>query len=123
METYIIIAVIILILGISVFTTIRRMKNKSCCSGGGSKTLKEHKKLTEPVIMKKIIKIDGMHCDNCKTSVERRIERLEGALCTVNLAKKTTTVKLSREISDKELTDIVTSLDFTVLQIETEVVK
>ena len=123
METYIIIAVIILILGISVFTTIRRMKNKSCCSGGGSKTLKEHKKLTEPVIMKKIIKIDGMHCDNCKTSVERRIERLEGALCTVNLAKKTATVKLSREISDKELTDIVTSLDFTVLQIETEVVK
>lgn len=123
METYIIIGIIALILGVSVFSTIKRIKNKSCCSGGGSKTLKEHKKLTAPVIMKKTIKIEGMHCDNCKTAVERRIEKLDGALCTVNLAKKTAVVKLSREISDKELTDIVTALDFTVLGIETEVVK
>ena len=123
METYIIIGIIVLILGISIFATIRRMKNKSCCSGGGSKTLKEHKKLTDPVIMKKVIKIEGMHCDNCKTAVERRIERLDGALCTVNLAKKIAVVKLSREISDEELTKVVTDLDFTVLGIETEVVR
>ncbi|MBQ8904180.1 MAG: heavy-metal-associated domain-containing protein [Oscillospiraceae bacterium] len=123
METYIIIGIIALILGISVFTTVRRLKNKSCCSGGGSKTLKEHKKLTDPVIMKKSIRIDGMHCDNCRTAVERRIEKLEGALCSVNLAKKTAVVKLSREISDEELTDIITALDFTVLGIETEVLK
>lgn len=123
METYIIIGIIVLILGVSVFSTVKRIRNKSCCSGGGSKTLKEHKKLTDPVIMKKIIRIDGMHCDNCKTAVERRIEKLDGALCAVNLAKKTAVVKLSREISDKELTDIVTSLDFTVLGIETEVVR
>ncbi len=123
METYIIIGIIVLILGISIFTTIRRMKNKSCCSGGGSKTLKEHKKLTDPVIMKKTIRIEGMHCDNCKTAVERRIEKLDGALCTVNSAKKIAVVKLSREISDEELTAVVTDLDFTVLGIETEVVK
>lgn len=123
METYIIIGIIVLILGVSVFSTVKRIRNKSCCSGGGSKTLKEHKKLTDPVIMKKIIRIDGMHCDNCKTAVERRIEKLDGALCAVNLAKKTAVVKLSREISDKELTAIVTSLDFTVLGIETEVVR
>lgn len=123
METYIIIGVIVLILAVSVFTTVRRMKNKSCCSGGGSRTLKEHKKLSDPVIMKKIIRIEGMHCDNCKTAVERRIEKFDGALCTVNLAKKTAAVKLSREISDEELTAAVTGLDFTVLGIETEVVK
>ncbi len=123
METYIIIAVIVIILGISIFTTIKRMRNKSCCSGGGSKTLKEHKKLSDPVIMKKIIKIEGMHCDNCKTTVERRIEKLDGALCTVNLSKKTAVVKLSREISDEELIKIITDLDFTVTSIETEVVK
>ena len=123
METYIIIGIIVLILGFSVFSTVKRMKNKSSCSGGGNKTLKEHKKLTEPVIMKKNIKIEGMHCENCKTAVERRIEKFDGALCSVNLAKKTAVVKLSREISDEELTKAVSDLDFTVCGIETEVVK
>ena len=123
METYIIITVIVLILGASVFTTVRRLKNKSCCSGSGSKTLKEHKKLNDPVIMKKFIKIEGMHCENCKTAVERHIEKIDGALCNVNLARKTAVVRLSREISDEMLAEAVTALDFTVLGIETEVVK
>ena len=123
METYIIAGIIIIILGISIFTTIRRLKNKSCCSGSGSRTLKEHKKLTEPVIMKKTIKIEGMHCDNCKTSVERKIEKLDGALCTVNLSKKTAVVKLSREISEEVLFKVIKELDFKVLDMKTEVVK
>lgn len=123
METYIIIGIIVFILALSVFTTIRRMKNKSCCSGGSGKVLKEHKTLSDPVIMKKIISIEGMHCDNCKAAVERRIEKLDGALCTVNLSKKVAVVKLSRQMSDEELREAVESLDFTVLRIETEVIK
>lgn len=114
MDNFIIIVVIAVILAIAVITAVRRIKSKSCCSGSGSKTLVEHKKLTAPIIMKKEIIIEGMHCENCSASVERRINRIEGALCHVNLRKNTAIVEMTREISDEELKATVEELDFTV---------
>ena len=69
--------------------------------------------------MEKIISIGGMHCENCKAAAERRINRMDGALCKVNLSKKTALIKLSRNISDEELTEAITALDFTVEKIVT----
>lgn len=119
MENYIIIGIIAVILVLCVITTIRRVKNKSCCSGGGSKNLVEKKTLSEPVIMIKTIGINGMHCENCKNSIERHINRLDGAVCKVNLRKSTAEIQLSQNISDEEIRNIITSLDFTVTGIKT----
>lgn len=119
MENFIIIGIIVIVLTLCVFTTVRRFKSKSCC-GSGSKTLVEHKKLNDPVIMKKEIIIEGMHCENCKAAVERRINRIDGAVCHVNLKKNTAAVEMSREISDEELKETIEELDFTVTEIKTE---
>lgn len=120
MDNLIIIGIIVVIIALCVFMTVRRIKNKSCCSGGGSKTLVERKVLTEPVIMEKTIRIEGMHCDNCKAAVERRINRMEGALCKVNPGKNTALVQLSRNVSDEELSRAIEDLDFKVNGIETQ---
>ncbi|MBQ7834726.1 MAG: heavy-metal-associated domain-containing protein [Ruminiclostridium sp.] len=122
MDNFIIIAVIVVILAIAVISSVRRIKSKSCCSGGGSKALVEKKTLAGPVVMKKTIFIDGMHCDNCKAAVERKINRMDGALCKVNLKKNTALVQLTRDISDEELTRAVGELDFTVTKITSEVI-
>lgn len=122
MDNFIIIAVIVVILAIAVVSAVRRIKSKSCCSGGGSRTLVEKKTLTDAVIIKKTIFIGGMHCDNCKAAVERRINRMDGALCRVNLKKKSALVQLTRDISDEELTRAVEELDFTVTKITSEVI-
>ena len=120
MDNYIIIGIIAVIIVICAVTTIRRVKSKSCCSGSGSRTLVERKNLTEPVIMRKTVRIEGMHCENCSSSVERHINRLDGAVCKVNLKKHIAEIQLSRNISDEEISNIITSLDFTVSGIETK---
>ncbi len=114
MEDLIIIGLIVVIVALCVFMTVRRIRNKSCCSGGGSKTLVERKILTDPVIMKKTIFIEGMHCDNCKSAVERALNRMDGVLCKVNLRKKCAVVEMSAEVSDEVLKAAVEELDFAV---------
>ncbi len=58
-----------------------------CCGGGGS--IKDDKKvLTGDIIATKIVTIDGMHCENCKNSIEHQINRIDGASCEVNLKRK-----------------------------------
>ena len=118
--TIAIIAVIAAILLIAVFSALKHFKGKGgCCGGGGGEIAEEKKTLTEPIIMTKLLRIDGMHCINCKNSIERRLNRLDGVLCEVNLETGTAEVKLSREISDKELSFIIAQLDFTVTEIVT----
>lgn len=118
--TIAIIAVIAAILIIAVISALKHFKGKGgCCGGGGGEIAEDKKTLSEPIIMTKLLKIDNMHCVNCKNSIERRLNRLDGVLCEVNLEAGTAEVKLSREISDKELLFIIAQLDFTVTEIIT----
>ena len=78
----------------------------------------ERKKLTGEKIAEKIIYIEGMHCDNCKNSVECQINRIDGAVAKVNLKKKLAVVEMDREIAEEELVAAVERADFKVLRIE-----
>ena len=44
-----------------------------------------------------------MHCENCRNSVERSINRLEGASAKADLVKKQAIVSMEREIEDEKL--------------------
>ena len=59
-----------------------------------------------------------MHCDNCKNSVERQINKIDGASATVNLRKKIAVVEYDRELDDEDLRKAVERLDFKVTGIE-----
>ena len=76
------------------------------------------KHFTGQKLGEKIIHIDGMHCDNCKNSVERQINKIDGASAMVNLRKKIAVVEYDRELDDEDLRKAVERLDFKVTGIE-----
>ena len=67
--------------------------------------------------MKKIIEINGMHCEKCKARVENALNAIDGVKAKVNLVKKTATVEIKENISDDVITSKVTELGFEVVGI------
>ena len=65
--------------------------------------------------MKKILTVEGMHCEHCKASVEKALSAVAGASSAkVDLGKKTATVSLSGDVSDAALTEAVAATGFQV---------
>ena len=71
MGTAVILVVLVIVVIFAVKSGIQHGKGEGgCCGGGGS--IKEDKKvLTGDIIATKIVTIDGMHCENCKNSIEQ----------------------------------------------------
>ncbi len=116
MGDFIIILVVAAALFFAVRGMIRRGKN-GCCGGSVPKT--PPKKLEGEKIGEKIVIIEGMHCENCKNSVERQINRIDGASAKVDLKKNRAVVSMSRMIGDDELIRAVERADFKVVEIQT----
>ncbi len=115
MGDFIIIAVVAVALVFAVRGMVKRGKN-GCCNGGGSVAMK--KTLEGEKVGEKVLSIEGMHCENCKNSVERQINKISGAVAKVDLKKKIAVVSMSRMVEDEELRGAVERLDFKVTKIE-----
>ena len=117
--TYIIIAVIAVIAFFAIRSSVKHMKGQGGCCGGADEVIREDAKVLEqPVLGKKIVHIEGMHCENCKNSVERHVNKLEGAACTVDLKKNIAVVSYDRPIDEARLRRVIELLDFNVTGIE-----
>ena len=68
--------------------------------------------------MKKIIEINGMHCEKCKGRVENALNSIEGVSAKVNLAKKCAVVTFKSDIGDDVFADTVKALGFEVVSIK-----
>ena len=119
--TIIILVILAAIVVIALISSRKHMKGEGDCCGGGTDK-PEAKKLDGKIIAKKMIHIEGMHCQNCKNSVERQINRIDGAAAEVNLKKNLAVVMMTRPISDTELREVIERLEFKVTEIETEAV-
>ena len=119
MGTAVILVVLVIVVIFAVKSGIQHGKGEGgCCGGGGS--IKEDKKvLTGDIIATKIVTIDGMHCENCKNSIERSVNKIDGASCQVNLKKKQATIEVDREIDDADIRIAIERLDFKVTGITT----
>lgn len=115
MGDLLIVAVVAAALVFAVRGAIKRGRN-GCCGGGGNLAVK--KTLEGEKIGEKILFIEGMHCENCKNSVERQINKIAGAVAKVDLKKKIAVVSMSRMVEDEELRAAVERLDFKVTGIE-----
>jgi copper chaperone CopZ len=102
MGTFIILLVIAVIIILAVKSSIKHIRGEGGCCGGDSEKIKP-KKLDGNIIAQKIVKIDGMHCSNCKNTVERRINSIDGASAKVNLRKNIAVVSMTRNVSDDEI--------------------
>ena len=70
---------------------------------------------------KKIITVEGMHCNHCASSVEKAVAALDGVKdAKVNLDKKTCIAKLSGEVSDEAIKQAIKEIGFEVTGIETK---
>ena len=77
MGTAIIIGILAIIVVIAVISSVKHMKGEGgCCGGGGNTVAEEKKTLDNPVIAVKTVDIEGMHCENCKNSIERLLTKL-----------------------------------------------
>ena len=119
MGTAIIIGILAIIVVIAVISSVKHMKGEGgCCGGGGSEPKQKKKKLAGEVIATKIISIEGMHCENCKNTVEKYINQIDGASAQVNLKKNIAVVQLDRPVDDTDLRTAVARAGFTVAGIE-----
>ena len=112
--------IIVLIVAVGLFFGVREALKRSrngCC--GGSMPKAPQKELEGEKVGEKIVTIEGMHCENCKNSVERQINRIDGAVAKVDLKKNIARVSLSRMVEDEELIRAVERADFKVVKIET----
>lgn len=120
MGTIIVVIVLAIIVLFAISSSVRHMKGEGGCCGGGSEGEKgilsrlKKKKLDSAKMGEMEVHIEGMHCENCKRSVERAVDELEGVVCKVNLKKGTAKVEYSREISDKELREAIEREGFQV---------
>lgn len=67
--------------------------------------------------MKKVIKIEGMHCDHCKAAVENALNGIDGVEAKVNLKKKEAIVNMTKDVADQVFIDAVSGEDFSVVSI------
>src|SRR6516164_642646 len=56
--------------------------------------------------------LEGMHCASCASSIERRLNELEGVDATVNLATNQATVRCDPPVAVEELVAAVESIGY-----------
>lgn len=117
MGTFIIIALLLAVIAYALRDSLKHFKGEGGCCGG-SLPKPRRKKLKGNKIGEKTIYIEGMHCENCKNTVERQINNIDGAAAKVNLQNHTAVVSMERMISDEELTEAIEKADFKVIRIE-----
>ena len=71
----------------------------------------------EEMIMKKVLKIEGMMCHHCTGRVDKALNEMDGVKATVSLEGKSAEVELSKEISDEELVKVITDAGYEVVDI------
>lgn len=102
----------------SIFVVCNALRLRGFRSGfekKGKRRQAESQKEREEKNMTKVMTIEGMMCAHCSGRVQKALEAVEGvSAVTVSLEKKTATVELSTEVSDKALTDAVAEAGYEV---------
>lgn len=121
MADIIIVLIVVVLLGLALKGSIKHFKGDSpCCGGGGGSVVLNipDKKLQNPVLGKKVLKISGMHCEHCAKAVTEAINKIECASAKVNLSQNKAVVSYDRELDDEVLRKTVKDAGYRVVGIE-----
>ncbi len=117
-STIVIVVILAVILFFAVKNSIPHFRGEGgCCGGSGKEKLIKPAKL-ERIIATKVIKIEGMRCENCNRRVQNALNQLDGVNAKVYGDRAEAVVKLGRDIEDIELEKAVTDLGYRVISIE-----
>ena len=117
MENIIIIAVLAVVLFFALKGTVKHLKGEGACCGGAKAIKEPDKKLSGPVINKKVFRIDGMHCQSCANRVKRAINGIDGVSAKPDLMKKQVAIKYEKEVPDETLVKEIENLGYKVVSI------
>ncbi|MDO4617556.1 MAG: heavy metal-associated domain-containing protein [Lachnospiraceae bacterium] len=117
MENIILIVILVVILVPAVRHTYLRFSGKKSCCGGTTQKVKV-KKLDAPVIETYDVQIEGMHCENCKNSVMRHLNELDGVSVKVDLGKKKAVVSCSKPTDPELIRNTIDQLGYEAVKIE-----
>jgi Cu+-exporting ATPase len=67
--------------------------------------------------MKKLLKVEGMMCNHCKSHVEKALNSLEGVTGQANLEDGTALVSSRQEVSDELLKQVIEDAGYKVISI------
>ncbi len=111
METYIIIGVVLLLLFVGVYSSLKHFKGKGgCCGGGGYKPKK--KKLSN-ILYTKTFYVDGMHCNHCKNRVEEIVNDIKGISGKVDLSRGELKVSYAEDVPDEIIISRIEKAGYT----------
>lgn len=117
-STIVIVVILAVILFFAVKNSIPHFRGEGgCCGGSGKEKLIKPAKL-ERIIATKVIKIEGMRCENCNRRVQNALNQIDGVNAKVYGDRAEAVVKLGRDIEDIELEKAVTDLGYRVISIE-----
>ena len=115
----IILVLVLAVLILAVKSTVKHFRGECSCCGGSKGLIKEtEKKLSNPIVGKKTISIEGRTCDHCRQSVEKALNAMDGVSARVNLKKKQAAVAYDRTVADTELRRAVEGAGFQVTAIK-----
>ena len=122
MTDLIVSVILVLIVGGAAFYIIRAKKSGAKCIGcpaGGSCTgsRPQKKRLDGPVVCKKTLSIDGMHCEHCAMSVTQCLNRIDGVSAQVKLSRGRALVSCSRQVDESVLKSDVEKAGYHVTAI------
>lgn len=117
----IIMVVILIVLIFAVRGSLKHFKGEGACCGGGSGSVKpkkpKKKTLDGPVIGRCMIRISGMHCQNCVNSVTNALNVIDGVSAEVSLKDNRAEVSYDRAIDESVLKQAVEGAGFEVVSI------
>lgn len=80
---------------------------------------KNKKIISGDLYMKKIVHVEGMCCEHCAKRVENALSAAKNVISAdVKLKKKVAIIRSREEVSDEEITQLVTDAGYTVTEIE-----
>ncbi len=121
MGNAVIIAVLVLIVGLAVYSTVKRIRYGSSCCGerepGEKKVhVKDRNKANYPFAY--TLKVDGMHCSNCALRVENALNRCGYRWAKADVGNKRVELLSKQEENDTELGRIIAASGYTMLSCE-----
>lgn len=120
MADVIIVLIVVVLLGFALKGSVKHFKGEgACCGGGGGSIVVDipEKKLDNPTLGKKTLKISGMHCEHCVKAVTEAINKIDGAAAKVDLSKNEAVVSYDRELDDEVLRRTVKDAGYRVVSI------
>ncbi len=119
--TIIVVLILVAVIGIAIFSTVKRIRYGSSCCGEKDPIqakikVKDKNKSHYPYVYQ--LKVDGMHCSGCVRKLENAFHSEEGMWAVVSLERKEVLLRSKRELENREMGRVVASSGFTMLSAE-----